>query len=163
MVGPAELEIRRARQDELADVAALYWRTWHETQAPLEPPEVGESRPLAFFMRRATGWAEPPLAAYADSTLVGFAAFRGPYVIAVFVDPAERGRGVGALLMGAAEASIGKADHPVATLDCIVGNDAGRRFYERCGWKVEREFDDLVTYEGRTISVRSWHMTKRLT
>jgi len=64
--------------------------------------------------------------------------------------------------MAATEAAIGKAGHTVARLDCIVGNEAGRRFYERQGWTVEGEIDDPVTFKDRRITVRSWHMTKRL-
>jgi len=55
MNASAQVEIRRARPDELAEVAELYWRTWHETQAQLEPKEVAESRPLAIFERRIAG------------------------------------------------------------------------------------------------------------
>ncbi len=45
-------------------------------------------------------------------------------------------------------------------LNCIVGNDDARHFYERHGWRVEDEIDDPVTFEGRTIKVRSWEMVK---
>jgi len=158
----AQIEIRRATSEELPAIARLYWRTWHETQAPLEPQEVADSRPLAFFEERVAGWDDPPLVAYVQGSLVGFAAFQGSYLGQVFVDPAGRRVGVGGRLVEAAEAAIGEAGHKIAILDCIVGNEAGRRFCERHGWTVEHEIDDPVTIEGRHVTVKSWHMTKRL-
>lgn len=158
----ARVEIRRARTDERSDVALLYWQTWHETQAAREPPEVGASRPLAFFEKRVAGWSEPPLIVRRDRCLMGFAAWQGSYLGQLFVDHVYRSSGVGAHLLAAAEAAMGEDGCRTVWLNCIVGNDGARSFYERHGWRVDDEIDDPVTFEGSTITVRTWQMVKHL-
>ena len=162
MGAPAQIDIRRARADELGEVAGLYWRTWHESQASIEPPEIAASRPPDFFENRVAGWSEPPICAWYSGRLGGFAAWQGAYLGQVFVDLALRGTGIGGSLLAAAEAAIAAAGHRTAKLDCIVGNDSGRRFYERHGWHVVDEIDDPHPVEGQSIALRIWHMEKPL-
>lgn len=162
MGGSAQLEIRPARPDDLDAVAELYWRSWHESQARLEPPEIAAMRPLGFFENRVTGWPEPPLAAWRNGQLAGFAAWQGDYLGQVFVDPALRGAGIGAHLLSAAETKMARAGIGVAKLDCIVGNVGARQFYERWGWHVTDEIDDPMPVEGQSTNLRIWQMVKDL-
>ena len=158
----AQINIRPAHDDERIAVAELYWRTWHETQASLEPPEIVEARPLAFFEKRVENWPASPLVAWSGENLVGFAAWQCECLGQVFVDPSARGTGLGARLLAAAEAAMGNTGVRTAALDCIVGNDGARRFYERHGWQVETEMDDPHPVAGQSMPLRIWRMVKRL-
>lgn len=158
----AHVDIRPARDDERKAVAALYWRTWHETQASLEPPEIVETRPLGFFDKRVASWPTAPLVAWSGGQLLGFAAWQEDYLGQMFVHPATRSTGLGAHLLAAAEEAMATSGIRNATLDCIVGNDRAKRFYERHGWQVEREMDDPHPVAGQSRPLRIWRMVKRL-
>jgi putative acetyltransferase len=53
----------------------------------------------------------------------------------LFMDPDAGGRGGGALLLQRAETLGAKS------LECFRDNHGARRFYERHGWRVEREYE----------------------
>lgn len=152
--------LRTAGPDDVDAIAALYHAVWHETQAPLHPAAVGAARDLAFFRRRVVGYTDPILAAEVDGRIVGFAARRGGYLEALFVE--ARKRGVGAVLLAASEEAMRSTGEREATLRCLVGNDAARRFYERRGWRITHEEQLPVDGPGLSVSGRAWVMAKAL-
>ena len=96
---------------------------------------LGEAvRGLADRADRAT-WTERPPAAPAL-----------PEVTQIFTDPAARGRGLGARLLGAAEAALRAAGHRAYCIHTLRDdNDAGIRFYRREGFSqvgTTRSFGD---------------------
>lgn len=61
-----------------------------------------------------------------------------PYLGALFVEPGHRGRGLGALLVGAVEAHAGRLSYAALHLNAA---DAVSGFYENLGWEtVERAY-----------------------
>jgi GNAT superfamily N-acetyltransferase len=67
------------------------------------------------------------------STRTGVDAGRTAVVNRLFVAPAARGHGIGALLMARATAEArGRGLHPV--LDAVAGDTAATALYERLGW-----------------------------
>lgn len=91
------------------DAGALF-----SPSAPLEPAEVR-------------------LVATLEEEPVGFLEIVGAHISNVFVDPAHQGRGIGAALMAAAEATV-PGD---LTLSVFTSNSRARRFYERLGFSFE--------------------------
>jgi ribosomal protein S18 acetylase RimI-like enzyme len=69
-----------------------------------------------------------------------------PEVTQIFTDPAQRGRGLGAILLGAAEAAARQAGHRAYCIHTLRDdNDAGIRFYRREGFTATgttRSFGD---------------------
>lgn len=65
-------------------------------------------------------------------------------VTGIYISPSAWGLGGGRLLMEAATASLKRAGFATAALWVLEGNVAGRRFYERQGWKADgaRKVDD---------------------
>jgi putative acetyltransferase len=53
----------------------------------------------------------------------------------LFMDPTAVGQGGGTCLLKEAERRGAKS------LECFRDNHAARRFYERHGWRIEREYD----------------------
>ncbi|MEV0605130.1 GNAT family N-acetyltransferase [Polymorphospora rubra] len=79
-----------------------------------------------------------------DDQLVGFT-YVGPddeedeprtgLLYAIHLDPAERGRGTGRVLMTGALATLSEQGWQRAALWVLAGNDRARAFYERGGWR----------------------------
>jgi ribosomal protein S18 acetylase RimI-like enzyme len=84
-----------------------------------------------------------------DDGLVGFVMFdvesptlgqdvtRG-VVRNLYVAPGHREQGIGARLLDAAEAELAAAGADVVALEALADNEAGRRFYERRGYRPHR-------------------------
>lgn len=67
----------------------------------------------------------------------------------LYVRPAYRGAGVGARLLGRAEAALADAGAEVVTLEAMADNDGARRFYERHGYGPHRvEFEKPLGADG---------------
>ena len=59
------------------------------------------------------------------------------YVLALAVDPAHRGAGIGSLLLDHAEKTATESGARRMALDVAVNNDGARRLYERRGMTIE--------------------------
>ncbi|MEN0109665.1 MAG: GNAT family N-acetyltransferase [Planctomycetota bacterium] len=66
----------------------------------------------------------------------------------LYVDAAERGSGVGAALMAAAEAHGRATGATRLVLVTAVDNSAAKRLYERHGWRPYAEYDHYVCFLG---------------
>jgi putative acetyltransferase len=75
------------------------------------------------------------LVALSGQTPLGFLLMTDGHIDMLFMDPDAGGRGGGALLMQRAETLGAKS------LECFRDNHGARRFYERHGWRVEREYE----------------------
>ena len=75
------------------------------------------------------------LVALFDDKTVGFLLMTDGHIDMLFMDPDASGRGGGARLLREAEASGAKS------LECFRDNHGARRFYERHGWRVTREYE----------------------
>jgi GNAT superfamily N-acetyltransferase len=153
--------IRPMETPEQDAVARLFHDVWHETQSHLQDPRRGRFRDIGFFRKRLVDHAGRTLLACAEDEILGFGCWTGGHFDSLFVRTAARGGGVGQELLEAIEVQMaaGGTDHFV--LDCLIGNTAGRRFYERHGWHVshERYWED-ETPEGPAWA-RSWVMVKQ--
>ncbi len=152
--------LRAMRESEQAEVAQLHHDAWHETQAPLQDPRIAEHRGLSFFTTRAAQRWPCSLVAESGDMLVGFSSWTKAHFNSLFLAPGFRSSGIGTALLKATEAEMEKAAAHPFDLFCIHGNDAGRRFYERHGWRVDHESQrPAETREGEAL-VRTWVMTK---
>ena len=67
----------------------------------------------------------------------------GAQLIGMWVTPAERGRGIGALLVRAALDVAADQDAPSVGLWVTEGNDAARAMYQRLGFEFTGEWGPL--------------------
>ncbi|MDE2385830.1 MAG: GNAT family N-acetyltransferase [Alphaproteobacteria bacterium] len=146
--------------DETDQVARLFHAVWHETQSHLQDPRRGRFRDLAFFQNRVSERSARTIVASSQPDILGFACWTGTELNSLFVASSARCLGLGSVLLEAAESAMRSAGATHLSLDCLVGNQLARRFYERHGWQVtgERNWED-ETPEGPAWA-KSWTMVK---
>lgn len=154
--------LRAAERNELEEIGRLYHRVWRETQAHLQPPGVAAYRDEAFFIERVRSFPVPPLAAYCEGKLLGFAAWAKNTLGQLYIAPEGRKLGLGRALLQASEHAIWASGFDQARLLCLVGNRDARAFYERCGWHYTADIvEDAETRSG-PVPVACWEMVKDL-
>jgi ribosomal protein S18 acetylase RimI-like enzyme len=153
--------IRRERPDDADAVAGVHVRAWQAGYAGIMPDEVLSRLNVAAWAQRRRQWRtaddDQPFTTYVaeadDGEAVGFATV-GPYregqdpddldpaygeILAIYVDPACWGAGVGRELLAAARASLAEAGHDTARLWVLEDNARARRFYDRAGFAPDGE------------------------
>jgi putative acetyltransferase len=127
--------VRQASARDIPVLAAIAERSYRAAFDDILEAEVLAGRSAAFFSDRfATAW-ERMLVALADDAPVGFLLMTDGHIDMLFMDPEASGQGGGALLLEGAEA-IG-----ARSLECFRENHGARRFYERHGWRIAREYE----------------------
>ena len=138
------MRVRAARPDDVPALAAIAERSYRWAFERILEPEVLAGRDAAFFAARfASSW-EHMLVALAHEEPMGFLLMTDGHIDMLFMDPRASGQGGGALLLKQAEALGARS------LECFRDNHGARRFYERHGWQVAREYDR--TFAGRERS-----------
>ena len=157
----AKIEIERASAGDIPALARVWHDAWHAGHAHLDP-EIAAGRPPAFFETRMGSTIGRMAVAIIDGEVVGFSGWEGDGIGQVFVLPAWHGRGVGAALLQAAENVLKEQGHVLIWLQCHIGNDRARAFYEKHGWHVASEMEaDIGTVTGRE-PIMVWRMEKKL-
>jgi ribosomal protein S18 acetylase RimI-like enzyme len=153
------IELRSLEDGNRLQVAQFFHDVWHETQAALQPPEKAKYRDLAFFLERMNGRAHTVIA-FCDKQIAGFVSWTDNHLNSLFVHGDVRNSGVGLKLMRNAEASMFAAGQYQLELDCVYGNDAAKRFYERHGWKLDCIATDERDKPEGVIFTKLWIMVK---
>ena len=129
------MRVRAARPEDVPALAAIAERSYRWAFEGNLEPEVLAGRDAAFFAARfASSW-EHMLVALAHEEPMGFLLMTDGHIDMLFMDPRASGQGGGALLLKQAEALGARS------LECFRDNHGARRFYERQGWQVSREYD----------------------
>ena len=133
------VRIRLARAEDREALAELHHAIWLDAHAAFVglPPEA-----------RDTGWYREVIGPTLDRTMVaerdgvplGYVTCLDELLDDIWVAPWAQGRGVGALLLQAGEEAIRANGCAEARLECVAANAGARRFYERHGWRLSREF-----------------------
>jgi ribosomal protein S18 acetylase RimI-like enzyme len=156
------MQVRSADAAEINHLARLWHDVWHETHAPLQPPELIRLRTLENFRERLRAALQDIRVAGPLGAPVGFCALKGEELYQLFVSPEARGAGVAAALLADAEARLAERGVEVAWLVCAVGNHRAARFYEIRGWRLV----GTVIYPAETSSgpfpLEQWRYEKPL-
>lgn len=146
--------VRPARHEDvpaLSDVAA---RSYRAAFASLLDPAAIAGRHSAFFAERFESSWSRMLVAEQQGAVAGFLLMTDHHIDMLFMDPAASGLGGGTLLLEEAEA------RGATSLECFRDNHGARRFYERHGWRITREYErdfagrsrEFVFYEKESVS-----------
>jgi GNAT superfamily N-acetyltransferase len=126
--------LRPATADDMAGVADLWHRGWHDTHPGHVPDALTAARTLEDFRERTPPRVPDTTVAEVDGRLAGFVMVVGDEVDQVYVDAAHRGSGLAGTLLDEAERQVAAGGHDEAWLAVVVGNARARRFYEGRGW-----------------------------
>lgn len=145
--------VRRATGSDAEAIATVHIGTWqvaYRGQLPdayLDGLSADLPRRIEVWRRRI---GDPPREVWVaedDGRAVGFVAL-GPSgdddrtadtgeVYAIYLDPAEWGRGIGRALFEKANERLAALGYREATLWVLDSNTRARRFYEAGGWRVD--------------------------
>jgi putative acetyltransferase len=121
--------------DDISALAAIAEQSYRAAFADILEREVLEGRSATFFAERFESSWERMLVVLEDETPIGFLLMTDGHIDMLFMDPLASGKGGGSLLLQEAEARGARS------LECFRDNHGARRFYERQGWRVEREYE----------------------
>jgi GNAT superfamily N-acetyltransferase len=152
-----DAQVRQARPDDAAPIAAVHVRSWQAAYHGLLPQEYLDGLDPADRIARwrdtllangpERGAGEPlrrVVVAVDGGTIRGFAAFgptrdpgedpqRTGEVYAIYLLPEAWGQGLGRVLMAATLSQLASA-YAQATLWVLDSNERARQFYARSGW-----------------------------
>jgi ribosomal protein S18 acetylase RimI-like enzyme len=157
------MQVRSAEAAEIDHVARLWYDVWHETHAPLSPPELTRLRTLESFRERLEAALLNIRVAGPLGRPVGFCALKGEELYQLFVSPEARGSGVAAALIVDAEARLAESGVETTWLTCAIGNDRAARFYEKRGWRLAGTVVNPAETSRGPFPVEVWRYEKRLT
>ena len=140
-------EIHRAEGPEVEAARDLTNRSWLATYSPLIGEDttreiIADRHSSQRFAEQAGRVQDRFLVAVENGSVVGHLyafAKDGMYVDRLHVDPALKGRGIGAALLAHLEQQLFSDTR--CWLDVLSGNDAAMRFYERVGYAKIGETD----------------------
>jgi putative acetyltransferase len=127
--------VRAVRAEDIPVLAAVAERSYRSAFATILEPDALASRTAAFFAERFAASWERMLVALLGDRPIGFLLMADRHIDMLFMDPDASGQGGGSLLLKEAEA------RGAQSLECFRDNHGARRFYERHGWTVEREYE----------------------
>ena len=129
------MTVRAARPEDVPALANIAERSYRSAFEGILEPEVLAGRDASFFaLRFATSWKHM-LVALTHGEPTGFLLMTDGHIDMLFMDPRASGKGGGALLLKEAEVLGARS------LECFRDNHGARRFYERHGWQVAKEYD----------------------
>ncbi|MGO4523228.1 N-acetyltransferase family protein [Microvirga sp. 2MCAF35] len=127
--------MRSAEAEDIPALAAIAERSYRSAFADILEQDVLAGRDAAYFAERFTASWQRMLVALSSGSPIGFLLMTDGHIDMLFMDPDASGKGGGALLLREAEAQGAKS------LECFHDNHAARRFYERHGWRIGREYE----------------------
>ncbi|RDI61794.1 GNAT family N-acetyltransferase [Microvirga subterranea] len=127
--------VRQAGVEDIPALADVAQRSYRSAFKDLLEEEVLASRDAAYFAERFSASWKRMLVALAGEDPIGFLLMTDGHIDMLFIDPHTTGQGAGALLLEKAEALGARS------LECFRGNQGARRFYERHGWRVARDYE----------------------
>jgi GNAT superfamily N-acetyltransferase len=157
------MQVRSADAAEIDHLARLWYDVWHETHAPLAPPELTRLRTLDNFHEQLQAALLNIYVAGPLGASVGFRVLKGEELYQLFVSPEAHGSGVAAALIADAEARLALRGVETAWFACAVGNDHAARFFEKSGWSLAGTVVDPAETLSGPFPLEVWRYEKRLT
>jgi len=145
-----EVTVRRAVPADAAAMGDVHIRAWRWAYAGLFDPSLFARRTTAgataMWKRVLAEGAAGVFVAERDGAVVGFAgcgasrdedAASAGELFVIYIDPEAYRTGVGSALMARVLEELVAAGHHEAIVWVLQGNERGRAFYERWGWRPD--------------------------
>ena len=148
------MKIRRAKQSDLQDIAAIHIESWKDSYSDDLPSEflAGQiDRDLKRHWNEIQIQNEDIVLVAEENSLVGFVAVWCrpiPFIDNLHVRPFQRSKKIGSGLMKAAAKELIKKEHNTAYLWVFDSNRKAIRFYERLGGiQKEQSMKNVFGYD----------------
>ncbi|MCB9949051.1 MAG: GNAT family N-acetyltransferase [Rhodospirillaceae bacterium] len=140
----------------------LWHDGWHETHAPLAPPELVERRTMDDFRSRIG--CRLPLATVAelDRKVVGFCSIKESQIDQLYLARPVWGSGMAQALLDDGLARLARRGVDVAWLICAIGNHRAARFYEKMGWTNTGVVPVMTETSNGPMAVNGWRMERTI-
>ncbi len=157
------MQVRSADPAEIGHLARLWHDVWHQSHAPLSPPELTRLRSFESFRERLQA-ALPDIQVVGPfGAPVGFCVLKGEELYQLFVSPEAHGSGVAAALIADAEARLAARGVELTWLACAIGNNRAARLYQKSGWRLAGTIVNAAETSSGPFPVEVWRYEKRLT
>ena len=133
------MEIRRATQSDLKDIAAIHIESWKDAYADVLPAEFLTDkidRELVHYWSEIEIKNEDVVLVAGEDSAVGFVAVwcrQTPFIDNLHVRPSYRSKKIGSALINAVAKVLIEQGHKTAYLWVFESNERAIRFYERLG------------------------------
>jgi len=155
-------EVRDAREDEIDQLATVWYEAWRDAHAHLVPVELTRVRTWGSFRSRLEEALPNIRVTGPPGDPSGFCVIKGDELYQLFVTAQARGSGAAVALIEDGEARLCARGVDTAWLACAVGNDRAARFYEKRGWRrVGTMINQAETSDG-PFPIEVWRYEKFL-
>lgn len=154
------MRVRFAREDELEHLAEIWHEGWLDAHAPILPPELARYRTLDSFTQRLHSALPNVRVLGPAGSPAGFCLVQGAELYQLYVAASGRRAGVGAALLGDAEARLSADGTRVAWLACAIGNERAAMFYQRHGWTRARTMVTPLETQAGPFPLKVWRFEK---
>ncbi len=137
------IEIRQMSEKDIPSFKETALLSWLDAYETLLPKDIVDGAPKMLDEAIAKRLKEFRLAVEEGVVLGYYSLGEDNYIWHVYVHPAHHRRGIGTMLLKAAEADIAARGHDRAELDVMVGNEKAIAFYLSHGYEeIGREIED---------------------
>ena len=154
--------LREINAAEIDQLAQLWFDVWHQSHAPLSPPDLVRLRTLDNFRERLQAVRADIRVVGPSGAIIGFCALKQDELYQLFVAQAAHGSDVARRLIADAEARLVERGVGTAWLTCAIGNERAARFYEKCGWRRTGTVVNMAETSQGPFPVQIWRYEKRL-
>lgn len=156
------IEVRDALEDELDQLAQIWYSGWQDAHADILPTELARDRTLESFKERLGRALATVRVTGPFNNPTGFCMTKGGELYQLYVSAHARGAGTAAALIADAELKIARQGFDVAWLACAIGNNRAARFYEKSGWQRAGTVVSELDTEAGVFRLEVWRYEKML-
>jgi ribosomal protein S18 acetylase RimI-like enzyme len=161
-IGCDTMDLRNAEEEEIEQLAKLWYDGWQDAHARILPAELARHRTLESFKQRLQLALPNVRVAGAVGQPLGLSIIKDDELYQFYISANERGSGLAAELLADAEARLIANGVETAWLACAIGNERAARFYEKNGWRrVGNMTNHLDTPDGLFL-LDVWRYEKEL-
>ena len=157
------MQVRRAQEEEIHQLAKIWYDGWQDAHAEIVPAELKRDRTLESFGPRIKAMLADVGVAGPVGAPFGFYMLKDDELYQLYVSAEARGKGVAAALIVDAEARLADGGVETAWLACAIGNDRAARFYEKSGWQRVGIMTNHLELADGPFELEVWRYEKRLT
>ena len=156
------INVRRAEEDEIPQLAKIWYDGWQDAHAEIVPAELKRDRTLESFGPRIKAMLADVGVVGEVGAPLGFYMLKDDELYQLYVSADARGKGIAAALIADAEARLADRGVETAWLACAIGNDRAARFYEKSGWRRVGKMSNHLELASGPYELETWRYEKRL-